>query len=211
MKKLGFLIPVVGLLAACSNYNPDLEVAAEKRAKNRAEIRDEIGCQFADTQTAYRNCLLATYRSQKPKTFSTTTTATGQTVAVVSSSTMVASTEVYAQPVNNQGVIALNADGSVACSSVPGQPCTYQTQGEVYEKQVPAIPCGAPVVEEPKTVTVTTTETVIEKPVEVVPMPEPLPEKTWWETYQEEKAPEAPKVVCPCPDPNDPCPQCNSK
>ena len=35
--------------------------------------------------------------------------------------------------------------------------------------------------------------------------------KTWWETYQETKQPAQPKVVCPCPDPNDPCPQCVTK
>jgi hypothetical protein len=78
------------------------------------------------------------------------------------------------------------------------------------------VPCPsctqAPVVvQQPKTVTVERTETVVEKPVEVVPMPQPLPEKTWWETYQEEKQPAQPKVVCPCPDPNDPCPQCVTK
>ncbi|MBR4931965.1 MAG: hypothetical protein IKZ02_02940, partial [Alphaproteobacteria bacterium] len=91
-------------------------------------------------------------------------------------------------------------------------PCYYQQQA-VYEEVIPCPSCNQPpmVVEHPKTVTIEKTETVVEKPVEVVPMPQPLPEKTWWETYQETKQPVQPKVVCPCPDPNDPCPQCVTK
>ena len=89
----------------------------------------------------------------------------------------------------------------------------YTTQ-ELYEAQVAPCTTCAPkqvVVEQPKIVTVEQTETIEEKPVEVVPAPQPLPDKTWWETYQEEKQPVKPTVVCPCPDPNDPCPQCVTK
>lgn len=35
-------------------------------------------------------------------------------------------------------------------------------------------------------------------------------EKTWWETYREKRMKDKP-VVCPCTDPNDPCPQCVEK
>ena len=111
----------------------------------------------------------------------------------------------------------------VASCNAPKGDCYYQSN-DVYQMEVPVaqvetthvVPCPsctqAPVVvQQPKTVTVERTETVVEKPVEVVPMPQPLPEKTWWETYQEEKQPAQPKVVCPCPDPNDPCPQCVTK
>ena len=212
MKKISCLVPVLALLGACSNYNPDIDVAAEKRAISRSEIRDSIGCQFLDTQATYRECLLATYNAKKPRTYSVTTNANGQPVAVVSTGIVSTTQTVVNEPA--QGVIMVNADGTPACPTAPGQPCTYQTQ-EIYQAQMPAIPCGdgscPPMVEGPTTVTVTTTETVTEKPIEVVPMPEPLPEKTWWETYQEAKEPTAPKVVCPCPDPNDPCPQCVGK
>lgn len=233
MKKISSLVPVLALLAGCTSYNPDIDVAAEQRAQNRSEIRSEIGCQFADTNATYRECLLNTYKRNKPKTYCTTTTETGDAVAVVSKGEVqptneaimaqaaiktgivtVAPAPVAPAPVAMPNVIQIDTNG-VPCSTVPGQPCTYQTQGEVYEMQVPPTPCGAPecppLMEGPKTVTVTTTETVTEKPIEVVPAPEPLPEKTWWETYQETKEPEAPKIVCPCPDPNDPCPQCNPK
>lgn len=228
MKKLSSLVPVLMLLSACTSYQPDLDEAAEVRIQSRSEIRSEIGCQFADTNATYRECVLATYRKQKPKTFSVTTSCDGQPVAVVSngelkptnpaimqSAGVVTNTVVTQVPVQTTVSQPAQTPQQAGCVSLPGQPCVYQQPGEVYEYQMPATPCGEaecpPLIEGPKTVTVTTTETVTEKPIEVVPMPEPLPEKTWWETYQEEKAPEAPKVVCPCPDPNDPCPQCNPK
>ena len=224
MKKLSSLVPILMLLSACTSYQPDIEEAAEVRIQNRNELRAELGCQFADSHSTYRDCLIATYKKQKPRTFSVTTNCDGQPVAVVSNgelqpanpailhaagmetatvATTVPATATQTAPVQAQGT----------CVSLPGQPCVYQQADGVYEMQIPATPCGQeecpPMIEGPKTITVTTTETVTEKPLEVVPMPEPLPEKTWWETYQETK--ETPKVVCPCPDPNDPCPQCNSK
>ncbi len=221
MKKFSFLVSTLALLSACSSYDPDIYTAQEKRNLSREEARMSMGCQFADTQSAYRECLLATYNRNKPRTYSVTTTADGLPVAVVSSSaptasivettTVVKNEVVPVQPVQPK-IVQVDTQGQV-CEGVTGGPCVYQTAGEIYEMQMPPISCGEqpcpPMVEEPKKVTVTTTETVTEKPVEVVPMPEPLPEKTWWETYQE--AQPEPKVVCPCPDPNDPCPQCTEK
>ena len=66
MKKLSSLVPVLMLLSACTSYQPDLDEAAEVRIQSRSEIRSEIGCQFADTNATYRECVLATYRKQKP-------------------------------------------------------------------------------------------------------------------------------------------------
>lgn len=228
MKKLSFLVSTLALLSACSSYNPDIYEAQEKRNLNREEARISMGCQFADTQSAYRDCLLATYNRNKPRTYSVTTTVDGLPVAVVSNGTM-ATPQVSAQVVETKTtvqnemvpvqavqpqIIQVDSQGQV-CEGITGSPCVYQTQGEIYEMQMPPVSCGdqpcPPMVEEPKKVVVTTTETVTEKPVEVVPMPEPLPEKTWWETYQEEQPLPEPKVVCPCPDPNDPCPQCVGK
>lgn len=229
MKKLSFLVPTLALLSACSSYDPDIYAAEEKRRLSREEARISMGCQFADTQSAYRECLLATYNSSKPKTYSVTTASDGKPVAVVSNGVMDAQPAVvdttttvthqmpveWVQPVQplQPQVVPVTSPTQV-CEGITGGPCVYQEQGEVYEMQMPPVSCDQepcpPMIEEPKKVIVTTTETVTEKPVEVVPMPEPLPEKTWWETYQEEKQPE-PKIVCPCPDPNDPCPQCVGK
>lgn len=206
MKKLLCLGVALTVLSACSGYEPDIDSAAEKRAENRAEVRAEIGCQFADDHNAYRRCLLSTYENNKPKTFTTSQDASGQPVAVVSNGVSRGKTS---------SVIKKTSAGTCDVT----MPCYYQTQ-DVYEMTLPEAPCPSCVqvqqpqyvAEQPQIVAqppvVEQKETVVEKPLEVVPMPQPLPEKTWWETYQEEQKPAEPKIVCPCPDPNDPCPQC---
>lgn len=239
--RFGVALTVLSALSACTVFDPDLDSAAEKRAENRAQIRSEIGCQFADDHAAYRRCLLSTYESSKPKTFATSQDASGQPVAIVSSgasNTVVtprsSATETPATVAEPTPVAAPQPQVIVPQEQPAGQgtltaiscgdataPCFYQTT-DLYEMNLPApvpapVPAPAPapvyeqqyVVEQPKYVTVEQTETVVEKPLEVVPMPQPLPDKTWWETYQEEQQPAPlPTVVCPCPDPNDPCPQC---
>jgi hypothetical protein len=61
---------------------------------------------------------------------------------------------------------------------------------------------------------VTETEIITEEiptKEDIIPV-EPAPQKTWWDTYQEEKENEVSlEPVCPCMDPNDPCPQCVDK
>ncbi len=211
MKKLLCLGVALTMLSACSSYDPDLDAAAEKRAENRAEVRAEIGCQFANDHEAYRRCLLSTYKNNKPKTFTTSQDCKGQPVAVVSSGAVVSNNTGSGNGVNGNGTVSGVA--SVACTADSVTPCLYQTQ-DVYEMTMPCPTCQVQpqqqfVVEQPQVIE--QKETVVEKPLEVVPMPQPLPEKTWWETYQEEQKPAEPKVVCPCPDPNDPCPQCVTK
>ncbi len=226
MKKLLCVGVALTFLSACTSYDPDLDSAAEERAANRAEIRNQIGCQFPNDHDAYRRCVLATYERNKPKTFTTAQDCSGQPVAVVSDG--VSKGTVYAEVVSS---CAEKKEAEKAPATEPAQPkqvvhdlgtipcdaslgaCMYATQ-ELYQGQMEPCTNCAPqpvVVQEPKVVTVEQTETVVQKPLEVVPAPQPLPDKTWWETYQEEKQPEKPKVVCPCPDPNDPCPQCVTK
>ena len=194
MKKLLCLGVALTMLSACSSYDPDIDTAAEKRAENRGEVRAEIGCQFANDHEAYRRCLLSTYENSKPKTFTTSQDCKGQPVAVVSKDAKASATPCLYQ---SQDVYEM---------AVPCPTCQVQPQPQV---QVQVQPQQQYVIEPPKVIE--QKEIVVEKPVEVVPMPQPLPEKTWWETYQEEQKPVAPKVVCPCPDPNDPCPQCVTK
>lgn len=192
MKKLLSLTLALTLLSACSSYEPDMDTAAKERSQKREEIRQTIGCQFADDHAAYRKCLISTYESSKPKTFAVATGTNGQPIAVVSNGELKPTDPslLMGNGVNGVGMIA---------------PCTLQTQ-EMYETVLQPAP-----VEAPKVVTVSTTETITEKPVEVVPAPAPLPDKTWWETHQENKPAANAGVVCPCPDPNEPCPQCVTK
>ncbi|MBQ9090612.1 MAG: hypothetical protein IJY58_06150 [Alphaproteobacteria bacterium] len=237
MKKLLCIGVGLTLLSACTAFEPDLDKAAEERAKNRAEIRNAIGCQFVDDHDAYRRCVIATYENNKPKTYTVAEDCSGQPVAVVSEGvskgTVMADGQVQTKQVTTTvKEVAVQPAPQPVVQTVPAvqvQPaqvvvqevapcgmaanCVYKTQ-ELYEAEMKPCTTCAPqkvIVEQPKVVTVTTTETVVEKPLEVVPAPKPLPNETWWETYQKEKAPAQPKVVCPCPDPNDPCPQCVTK
>lgn len=224
MKKLLCIGVALTLLSACTSFEPDLDKAAQERAESRAEIRSQIGCQFPNDHDAYRRCVISTYEHNKPKTFTTSQDCSGQPVAVVSSGAtkgtvyadgvVTQTSGVSAQPTQTGQSVQTTTQqlATVPCSSQTGN-CFYTTQ-ELYESQMaPCTTCGVEqvVVEQPKIVTVEQTETVVQKPLEVVPAPQPLPDKTWWETYQEEKQPAKPTVVCPCPDPNDPCPQCVTK
>ncbi len=218
MKKLLSLTLALGLLSGCSSFEPDVYEAADERAQHREEIRQSVGCQFVDDHAAYRKCVLSTYESSKPKTFSVTTASNGEPVAVVSNGELKPTNPALLAKTTETQTTAMEmvpVQPVSTCTSLPGMvgPCTYQTQ-EMYEVQLPAQPCVAPcapIAEAPKVVTVSTTETVTEKPIEVVPMPAPEPEKTWWETYQETQPEKKPTLVCPCEDPNDPCPQCVTK
>lgn len=206
MRQILSLTFALTLLSACSGYDPDLDKAAKERGLSREDIRNSVGCQFADDHATYRKCIIATYESSKPKTFLSETRSDGKAVAIVSEGEVKPTDPSMFTPQETNTCITGNVlPGSVA-------PCTFQTQ-ELYEVQLPPCPTcpPAPVPEEEKVVTISTTETVTEKPVEVVPTPEPMPEKTWWETYKEEQPTPKPSVVCPCPDPNDPCPQCVTK
>ena len=45
-----------------------------------------------------------------------------------------------------------------------------------------------------------------------VAAPAPQQDPSWWDSYQQTRTtPVVTQPVCPCPDPNDPCPQCFEK
>ncbi len=193
MKKLPAVLVVFMGLSACSQMDMNLETAQETRNANRDAYRQEFGCTFTDDHASYRNCILNTYYASKPKTYSTTTNKDGKSVAIIKDETK----KSYNEETN-----------------------TYKTERviviETEERlvQVP-LPTPIPVVKtEDKETTVVEEKNLIDPIVtteEIAPV-EPKPEPTWWDTYQEEKEDEKPEEpVCPCPDPNDPCPQCVDK
>ena len=196
MKKMSLIFGICVALAGCSTMDTNLESAQETRDANRDSFRQEFGCGPADEHAAYRNCLLNTYYANKPKTFSTYVNKDGQSVAVI----------------KNETKESYDADTN-----------TYKTERviviETEERLVPA-PVATPVPEEPKEEPVVETEETISEEIiseeiptkeEIAPV-EPTPQKTWWDTYQEEKeVEETDEPVCPCDDPNDPCPQCVDK
>ena len=192
MKKLSLILGVCAIITGCSYMDPNLESAQETRDANRDAYRQEFGCTATDEHAAYRNCLLNTYYGSKPKTFSTHTNKDGKSVAVI----------------KNETKESYDADTH-----------TYKTERviviETEERLVPA-PVATPAPDEPKEENVVTETTKViaeEIPAkeDIIPV-EPTPQKTWWDTYQEEKEEvKTEEPVCPCPDPNDPCPQCVDK
>lgn len=193
MKKLPFILAVFTALSGCSYMDTNLESAQGTRDAKRDAYRQEFGCTFTDDHASYRNCLLNTYYSSKPKTYSTTTNKDGKSVAIIKDETK----KSYDEETN-----------------------TYKTERviviETEEHLVPVpVSTTTPVVEtKDKDTTVVEEKHLIEPVVateEIAPV-EPKPEKTWWDTYQEEKEEvKTEEPVCPCPDPNDPCPQCVDK
>lgn len=191
MKKTIIGLAGVLLIAGCTStpYEPDLDEAKVVRDENRQAMRMEYGCPMTDDHATYRQCVLATYARQSPHTFTTTVLEDGRPVAVFSS----------ADIMTNRGQPVF-------------EPVAYQ---EVYEAEPQEnwVTESVTIVETVETEPVET-ETITTTTVETEENPQPQQDPTWWETYQnnhpsEDKTVE--KGPCPCPDPNEPCPQCFDK
>lgn len=202
MKKLSLILGICTALTACTYMDPDLDSAQATRDANRDTYRQEFGCTLTDDHAAYRNCILNTYHDNKPKTYTITTNKDGKSVAVIKNETK----KYYDEDTNTyktERVIVIETEErlvQVPASTVNPIPTTDTVAAESSKEDV--------VVEKTAEVENTTKETVndINEPVE------PEEQKTWWDTYQEIKEVEMPaEPVCPCPDPNDPCPQCVDK
>ena len=83
MKKLPAILAICTALSGCSHMDANLDSAQETRNANRDAYRQEFGCTFTDDHASYRNCLLNTYYSSKPKTYSTSTNKEGKSIAIV--------------------------------------------------------------------------------------------------------------------------------
>lgn len=190
----------ISLLAGCYPYNTDDE---KGRAERIAERKAEKGCTLLETHKEYRDCVIATAQKNSPKTFTTAENSDGQSLAIIK--------------------------GDKECVQC-GEPWKARKTTEIEEvEEIETIIEQTPkqtIVEEKAVIETAVVETVVapapvvvpapapkQAPViEEVPVPAPEKDKTWWENYQKDKKPEvAGKTVCPCPDPNDPCPQCVQK
>ena len=193
MKKHLLVILGCSLLGACVAHETDMQAAQERRDAALAQKRAETGCTFIRDHDAYRQCIMNTYYMQHPQGYATQELTTGQPIAVISNPGCGA-------PGCNAKVAPLPASGpQIVPFSTSESRTTETTCTQNYQAQEASV---------------TTTEVLPPPaPVKIMTEPAPAPEPTWWETYQEEKKPEPTpkKPVCPCPDPNDPCPQCFDK
>ena len=195
MKK--YIVGLMGilLLSGCTSYEPDIDEAKAARDENHRAMRSEYGCPMSDDHATYRQCLLSTYARQSPHTFTTTVLEDGRPVAVISNATIMQS----------RGGIEKDVS-----APQPQESWVTESVTVVETVETDAVGAAEPVdmLEPSVTTTVTTTEVATEE------TPQPQQDPTWWETYQQNRPPEdntAEKGGCPCPDPNEPCPQCFDK
>ena len=196
MKNLGIVLMACGGLVACTSYEPDQDIAAETRREAQVAYHQEVGCPAVDDHEAYRNCVIETYYKGSPKTFVPAKLPDGRSVAIVRNDR----TSSYDEETNTYKTERVVVIETV--ETIKGQEpkiINSETKTEVIETPAPEPVTAMP--EQP-----TPNEMVVEEVVVNEP------EKTWWETYQKEKTAEAiQEPTCPCPDPNEPCPQCIDK
>lgn len=213
MKKFAIILCAGVAVTACSNFEPDLDMARDIRDENNRLAREEVGCTFAGDHDAYRQCVLNTYYKNKPKTFVTGRTEDGKALAILkneSTSSYDESTGTY----KTERVIVIETEERLVDIPTPSPITATANLVETVpplpaETKDPVVPVQDPAQNADEIVsdTVVNSETI----TETVPPPEPILEKeeTWWSQYK--KQPAQPAPVCPCPDPNEPCPQCVDK
>lgn len=220
MKKQLLLVLGCSLLSACVVHETDLYAAQEKRDAALAQKRSQMGCTFIRDHDAYRQCILNTYYLQQPQGYETRELTTGQPVAVISTSACGPAgcgSKVAPLPPSGPQIVPYSTTESQTVETT----CTQNYQArEASVTTTEVIPAPAPVQIITQTAPAPAPAPVAEPAPVAAPAPAPAPvpvapdpDPTWWETYQAEKKPEPvpAQPVCPCPDPNDPCPQCFDK
>lgn len=220
MRKTTLVLCTLLGVAACAPYETDLAKGQMERDQRRALARQEMGCQLTDDHLAYRDCLIKTYKNQKPKTYTTTIDENGKSVAVVKNETkqsydeesgtyktervIVIETEekLVPVPVLTEETVVTEVPTETTVTTTTSANET-KTTTQTVKTEVESVAVAAPVVEP----AVKDAEPVAEEPVAQAP----AERETWWGEYQKNKEPVKAEPQCPCADPNEPCPQCVDK
>ena len=197
--KQGFIIlGALALVACTTGYETDLTKAATIRQENIDARRAMNGCQFVREHDAQRNCLLATYQMNSPRTYNAQQLQDGRSVAVVSS----------------------QQSGQSGCGLKPlPTESAYEWAGPTTATQSQSVETVCQKSFEPRETVIQTVEESIAPPTPEVVFVEPEPVGVEAVTMQTGPrpvqaawvAPVEEEVTCPCLDPNDPCPQCYDK
>ncbi len=192
MKKALVIFGALALSACTLGYETDMDKATAKREAN-IDARHQIsGCTFIREHEAYKNCLLNTYNLNSPATYTTKSMQDGRPVAVINQGKSNASA-CGLKPIPEQAEYEWAAPTTVSQTNSVETVCqrAYEPQQTVIqtveEKIAPPTPEVIFVQQEP-------VQPVVQQPVQQV-----------W------TAPVPVEPVCPCADPNDPCPQCYDK
>lgn len=198
MKKGLILLSAIAVSACTVGHETDMDVAAMKREMNIEARHATAGCTFARDHEAYKNCLLNTYNLNHPATYSTSTLQDGRAIAVINPAQQGATTSACGlKPLPNpadryEWAAPTTASETRTVETVCQKKFEpQQTVIQTVEERIPA--------PEPEVIFVQQ-----EMPQELPPAPEPTVEVVW-------EQPKPAQPVCPCADPNDPCPQCYDK
>ena len=208
MKKSLLIFGSTLALSGCMfGFDPDIDSSAETRAEHHDAYRQEFGCPLTDDHEAYRACLVNTYKNTHPKTYRTEQAENGKSVAIIKNETKT-SYDKDKDAYKTERVIVIETEERLVPVPVPPPVLTPLPHEEV--KPVEPTPVMGLDLDEP-----CEEEVAEQEPVKLAPPPPPAkPEPTtWWDAYQKDKdlKPAPKKPVCPCADPNDPCPQCVDK
>ena len=216
-KSLLVLCSTLALSGCMFGFDPDVDSTAQTREEHHTAYRKEFGCPLTDDHELYRNCLINTYKNTHPKTYATEVDENGKSVAIVKNETktsydketdtyktervIVIETEERLVPVPAPVVATVPPETMKPVEPEPA--CDSNVAADAWDDEIIGVIEAPPLPEQKPTV------------VKQTPPPPPAkPEQeTWWNTYKKDKelAPAPRKPVCPCPDPNDPCPQCVDK
>lgn len=185
----------LSLLGGCYSFKVD---DAEGRAGRIAERKAENGCTLLETQKEYRDCVIATAQKNSPKTYTTAENSDGEAIAIIKGEKPCTNQCAERWKAKHSTEILEEVESETIIEQTPKQTVVIQeaVAETIVEPILEPVPASVPV------------PVVIQEAV----APAPVQDKTWWEQYQKDKASDvADKVICPCPDPNDPCPQCAQK
>jgi len=213
MNKKWAILLGCALLCGCVGHETNLQAAQEERDAMLLNKRMKEGCQFVRDQDAYRECLLNTYYSQYPKGYRTAELVDGEPIAIVSESKTTSCEASKSQRMVSQVAPLPNLNGPqivpYSTSEVTTIDSTY-TQDYVAPQQATVVKTQEIVAQVPVAQPIPTVQPVVmPQPVAVPPSQQ---DPSWWDSYQQTRVePVVARPVCPCPDPNDPCPQCFEK
>ena len=193
MNKALVILGALALTGCTIGYETDIDRATAKREANIDARHQVSGCTFVRDHEAYKNCLMNTYNMNSPATYTTQNMQDGRPVAVI-----------------NQGAAGTNGCG---LKPIPATP-EYEWAAPTTVSQTNSVETVCQKKFEPQQTVIQTVEETIappepevifiqQEPVQPVVIQQP-PKKVW-------AAPKAVEPVCPCADPNDPCPQCYDK
>lgn len=191
MKKGLVILGALALSACTVGYETNIDKATARREANIDARHQVNGCTFVRDHEAYKNCLMNTYNVNSPALYTTQNMQDGRPVVVM-----------------NQGQNPARP-ASTGCGLKPiPAPAPYEWAAPTTVSQTNSVETVCQKKFEPQQTVIQTVEETIPPPTPEVIFVQQEPVQPVKQTWT---APVRVEPVCPCADPNDPCPQCYDK